>query len=94
MDDLQRSIESKLELHHKIEAILGLSCVFLNENPPANAAIDTTRCMLEISDSLVSRPIHRHCECEDVVVRIRHLKRVDRHAELGVSCMSYQSFMI
>ena len=90
MDDLQRSIESKLGLHHKIEAVLGLSCVFLSENLPANAAVDTTRCMLEISDCPGSRPVHRQSDCEDVVVRMRHLKCVDRQAELGVSwcCMS------
>jgi hypothetical protein len=86
MDDLQRSIESKLEVHHKIEAVLGLSCVFLNENP-VNAKVDTTRCMLEISDCQGSRSVHRQCDYEDVVVRMRHLKSVDRtrHAELGVS---------
>lgn len=90
MDDLQRSIESKLELHHKIEAVLGLSCVFLNENPPANAEVDTSRCMIEILDCQGSRSVHRQCDYEDVVVRMRHLKRVDRHAELGVSwCISF-----
>jgi len=87
MDDLQRNIESKLELHRKIEDVLGLSCVFLNAASPASAEDDSTRCMLETADCLDSRlsSAHRQCDFEDVVVRVKPLKRTDRHVELTVS---------